>query len=172
QTLDPSTFARYGAGSGLPGGSPEPSAAPTSCPGSGMRLTADRGDAAMGLRTLPVTLTNCGEATFELYGYPRLTLTQSDGTPVEGVRVLEGTAAVTTARPDGGPRRVTLRPGDAAYTVLVWRNTYVDTTNPPVTVERVTVDPQVGRGTVTLRPGSALDLGSTGRLGTTAWRRS
>ncbi|MET9497617.1 hypothetical protein [Streptomyces sp. NPDC006552] len=35
----------------------------------------------------------------------------------------------------------------------------------------VTVDPRLGRGTQTLRPDPPLDPGSTGRLGTTAWRR-
>ncbi|MFJ8822980.1 DUF4232 domain-containing protein [Streptomyces sp. NPDC102467] len=141
------------------------------CPDSGMRITAGDANAAMGLRALTVTLTNCGEAALQLYGYPRLKLAEKDGTPVDGVRVIEGTEDITTAQPDAGPARLTLRPAEAAVTVLVWHNTYDDTTNPPVTVDRVTVDPQLGRGTQTLVPDPALDLGSTGRLGTTAWRK-
>ncbi|MCQ4206252.1 DUF4232 domain-containing protein [Streptomyces longispororuber] len=141
------------------------------CPDSGMRIVPGVTNPAMGLRVLDVVLTNCGEGTFELYGYPRLGLAESDGTPVEGVRVLKGTKDVTLAVGDPGPRRLTLRPGDSAVTVLVWRNTYADTTNPPVTVDRVTVDPGLGRGTRTVVPDPPLDLGSTGRLGTTAWHK-
>ncbi|GAA2303896.1 DUF4232 domain-containing protein [Streptomyces kunmingensis] len=142
------------------------------CPDSGMRVTAGDTNAAMGLRALTVTLDNCGEATFELYGYPRLDLKGEDGTPVEGVRVLEGTGEITTGQPDSGPARITVGPGEAAHTVLVWRNTYDDTRHPPVTVDRFTVDPRLGRGTPTVRPDAPLDLGSTGRLGTTAWRKA
>lgn len=38
------------------------------CPDSGMRVTAGDVEAAMGLRALTVTLTNCGKATFTLFG--------------------------------------------------------------------------------------------------------
>ncbi|MEV1019342.1 DUF4232 domain-containing protein [Streptomyces sp. NPDC050264] len=142
------------------------------CPDSGMRIQEGRGDAAMGLRVVDLTLTNCGRATFELYGYPRLRLIEEDRSPVERVRVLEGADDITTGIRDDGARRVSLRPGEAAVTLLVWRNTYDDTTHPPVTVERVTIDPGLGRGTPTLALDQPLDLGSTGRLGTTAWRKS
>ena len=152
-------------------GTPGPAEPAGPCPDSGMRLTAGRGDAAMGLRVVDVTLTNCGKGTFELYGYPELKLLEEDGEPVGRVRVLEGADDITTGVRDDGPRRVTLRPGEAAVTLLVWRNTYDDTTYPPVTAERVRVDPGLGRGTATVTPDAPLDLGSTGRLGTTAWRK-
>ncbi|MEU6391625.1 DUF4232 domain-containing protein [Streptomyces sp. NPDC046939] len=176
-SLDTATPAPYGSidveGAARPGASartraPEPSGP---CPDSGMRITAGDANAAMGLRALTVTLTNCGRATFDLYGYPRLKLLDADGTPVERVQVLEGTSAITAGVRDDTPRRITVRPGEAASTSWVWRNTYDDTTHPPVTVARVVVDPALGRGTQAVTPDPPLDLGSTGRLGTTAWRK-
>ncbi|WP_420036554.1 DUF4232 domain-containing protein [Streptomyces sp. cg28] len=149
---------------------PPTTAAPTGpCPDSGVRVTAGVAEAAMGLRALRVTLTNCGTNTVALSGYPRLRLAGSDGTPVEGVRVLQGTGQITTGVKDPGPHRLTLRHGESAATVLAWRNTCTDTTHPPVTVDRVTVDPGIGGGIQTVTPDPPLDLGSTGRLGTTAW---
>ncbi|MEV3857168.1 DUF4232 domain-containing protein [Streptomyces sp. NPDC050095] len=182
ESLDPSKFAQYGEApqpkdARQPTASPAPTStssstsSPTVCPASGTRITAGRGDAAMGLRVLDLTLTNCGSTTVELYGYPRLTPQKPDGTPVERVRVLEGTDGITTGV-DAGPRRITLRPGESAVTDLVWRNTYDDTTHPPVTVDQVVVDPRPARGTATVIPDPPLDLGSTGRLGTTAWHRA
>ncbi|MEU6845739.1 DUF4232 domain-containing protein [Streptomyces sp. NPDC046716] len=150
---------------------PPTNAAPTGpCPGSGVRVTVGDGEAAMGLRVLRLTLTNCGTGTVELSGYPRLRLAESDGTPVEDVRVLKGTGQITTGVEDPAPHRVTLRRGENAISVLAWRNTYTDTTEPPVTVDRVRVEPGVGAAQ-TVVPDPPLDLGSTGRLGTTAWRK-
>ncbi|MER5945645.1 DUF4232 domain-containing protein [Streptomyces sp. NPDC001904] len=149
---------------------PPTTAAPTGpCPGSGVRITAGAADAALGLRALRLTLTNCGTGTVALSGYPRLRLAESDGTPIESVRVLRGTRQVTDAVADPGPHRLTLRRGESAISVLAWRNTYADTTNPPVTVDRVTVDPGIAGAARTVTPEPPLDLGSTGRLGTTAW---
>ncbi|MFI0235426.1 DUF4232 domain-containing protein [Streptomyces sp. NPDC016845] len=175
-SLETVTPAPYGSvdvrGAGRPGAaSASAPAASGPCPDSGMRITAGDAESAMGLRVLAVTLTNCGKATFDLYGYPRLTLLDEDGAPVERVQVLEGADAVTTGIRDDGPRHITVRPGEAASTSWVWRNTYDDTTHAPVTVERVVVDPALGRGTTTVTPDGGLDLGSTGRLGTTAWRK-
>ncbi|WP_353945650.1 DUF4232 domain-containing protein [Streptomyces sp. HUAS MG91] len=149
---------------------PTVTAAPTGpCPDSGVRVTLGSGEAAMGLRVLRLTLTNCGADTFEVSGYPRLRLAESDGTPVEDVRVLRGTGQITTGLEDPGPHRLTLRRGESAISVLAWRNTYDDTTEPPVTVDRVTVETGTG-GARTVTADPPLDLGSTGRLGTTAWR--
>ncbi|MFE1952291.1 DUF4232 domain-containing protein [Streptomyces sp. NPDC059524] len=140
------------------------------CPDSGIRLTTGRTEAAAGLRALSVTLTNCGRATVELNGYPRLTLLDADGEPVEHVTVLEGTDEITTGIRDDGPHRITVRPHAGAVTSLVWRNTYDDLTRPPVTAPHARIDPGLGRGTTTLTPYAPFDLGSTGKLGTTAWK--
>ncbi len=43
-----------------------------SCPASGLRLTADRGDAAMGLRVVGLHLENCGSRAYSLKGHPVL----------------------------------------------------------------------------------------------------
>ncbi|MFE6890931.1 DUF4232 domain-containing protein [Streptomyces sp. NPDC057694] len=150
---------------------PPPAATPTGpCPDSGLRVTAGRAEAAMGLRALRLTLTNCGTGTVEVSGYPRLRLAEADGTPVEDVRILHGTEEITTGVKDPGPHRLTLRRGESAISALVWRNTYDDITEPPVTVDRVGVEPGVGSAQ-TVTPDAPLDLGSTGRLGTTAWHK-
>ncbi|MFJ4716635.1 DUF4232 domain-containing protein [Streptomyces sp. NPDC088785] len=152
-------------------GTAPPATAPEagSCTGSGVHAAIGSGEAAMGLRVVRLTLTNCGTGPVTLSGYPRLRLAEADGTPVEEVRVLHGTGQITSGLADAGPRRLTLRRGESAVSVLAWRNTYTDTTHPPVTVGRVTVDTGTG-ATRTVTPDPPLDLGSTGRLGTTAWR--
>ncbi|MYW66786.1 DUF4232 domain-containing protein [Streptomyces sp. SID8379] len=171
--LESSPPPRYGDLDDAPLATATATAEPTGpCPDTGLRVAAGRGDAAMGLRVLDITLTNCGKGTFELYGYPKLKLLEEDRGAVERVRILEGTKEIAaTGVRDDKPTRVTVRPGERAVMYLVWRNTYDDITHPPVTVEHVTVDPGLGRGTPTVTPDPPLDLGSTGRLGTTAWRK-
>ncbi|WP_394429142.1 DUF4232 domain-containing protein [Streptomyces sp. SGAir0957] len=77
-SLDTATPAPYGSidveEARRPGASAPAASAPAApavsgpCPDSGMRVTAGDVEAAMGLRALTVTLTNCGKATFTLFG--------------------------------------------------------------------------------------------------------
>lgn len=51
------------------------------CPSSGVRMLPDLVEAAMGLRAMGVTLTNCGEKTYTLKGYPSIQLLDAEGEP-------------------------------------------------------------------------------------------
>lgn len=68
------------------------------CPPSGMRVTTDEGDAAMGLRVVGMRLINCGTGVVRTNGYPRLQLLDERRRPVSGVRILDGTGAISTAK--------------------------------------------------------------------------
>ncbi|KUN89208.1 DUF4232 domain-containing protein [Streptomyces griseoruber] len=138
------------------------------CPSSGIRVTADDGDAAMGLRVVGLRLENCGTRDYTLDGYPRLTLLDEDREPVEGVRILHGGDSITTGTGlDDPPRAFTLEPGESAVSGLVWRNT-TEAGRDPVNVPYVRIRAQSGAAPVTITP--RLDLGTTGRLGVGAWK--
>ncbi|KUH39775.1 MULTISPECIES: DUF4232 domain-containing protein [Streptomyces] len=137
-----------------------------SCPSSGIRVSADEGDAAMGLRVVGLHLDNCGTRPYTVEGYPLLELLGEDRKPVDGVRILQGSGEITTgAGPDRQPRPVTLGPGESAIASLVWRNT--TESGAPVNVPYVRVRAKAGADPVTVTPN--LDLGTTGKLGVKPW---
>ncbi|MEU3185122.1 DUF4232 domain-containing protein [Streptomyces sp. NPDC006923] len=147
----------------------EAPAEPGTCPASGIRISADEGDAAMGLRVVGLRLDNCGTRAYTVEGYPLLELLDSDREPVDGIRILDGSGEITTgAGPDSRPRPVTLRPGESATAGLVWRNTTEGGT--PVNVPYVRVRAKAGADPVTVAPG--LDLGTTGKLGVRPWEKA
>ncbi|MDX3063049.1 MULTISPECIES: DUF4232 domain-containing protein [Streptomyces] len=136
------------------------------CPESGIRVSADEGDAAMGLRVVGLHLDNCGTREYTVEGYPLLELLDDSLEPVDGVEILDGSRGITTgAGDDKQPRRVTLGPGESATAGLVWRNTTEPGT--PVNVPHVRVRAKAGADPVTVTPG--LDLGTTGKLGVRPW---
>ncbi|MEU1185329.1 DUF4232 domain-containing protein [Streptomyces sp. NPDC005820] len=140
------------------------------CPASGIRVTADDGDAAMGLRVVGLRLENCGTKDYSLDGYPQLTLLDEDRAPVEGVRILHGGAGIASGTGlDDPPRALTLKPGESAVSGLAWRNT-TEAGPDPVTVPYVRIRAQSGAAPVTITP--HLDLGTTGKLGVGAWQRA
>ncbi|MGW0709495.1 DUF4232 domain-containing protein [Streptomyces sp. NPDC002643] len=149
---------------------PTDSSAATACPGSGARIRPEPVEAAMGLRAMRVTLTNCGTGTYTLDGYPELQLLDSDSEPVD-VRVLKGTEQITTGVPDPGPVPVTLKSGESAKTVLAWRNTVTEGNTPAVDAPYLKVTPAEGRPSEIVTPDGGIDLGNTGRLGVTAWEK-
>ncbi|GAA4014151.1 DUF4232 domain-containing protein [Streptomyces marokkonensis] len=139
-----------------------------SCPRSGLRLTADKGDAAMGLRVVGLHLENCGSRPYSLEGYPVLQLLDEDLEPVDGIDILRGTNEIPMAGDgDEPPRPVTLRPGESAVSGLAWRNT--TQFGEAVTVPYVRVRAESGSDPVVVTPN--LDLGTTGKLGVRAWRK-
>ncbi|MFE0456463.1 DUF4232 domain-containing protein [Streptomyces sp. NPDC058914] len=139
------------------------------CPSSGIRVTADEGDAAMGLRVVGLHLENCGTGEYTVDGYPLLELLDDAHEPVDGVRILPGSGEITTgAGPDEPPRPVTLKPGEKATASLVWRNT--TDLGTPVNVPYVRVRAKAGAAPVTVTP--HLDLGTTGKLGVRPWKRA
>ncbi|MGW7065680.1 DUF4232 domain-containing protein [Streptomyces sp. NPDC054855] len=127
---------------------------------------------AMGLRAMSVTLTNCGMDSYRLKGYPKMRVLDEHREPLD-VQVLEGTEPIMVRDDDPGPRHsVTLKRGEAAYTVVVWRNTVTDTTTTAVSGTYLKVTPAPGTRPGTVTPEGRMDLGNTGRIGTTAWQRS
>ncbi|SHH85623.1 DUF4232 domain-containing protein [Streptomyces sp. 3214.6] len=147
----------------------EAPAKPGVCPPSGIRLTADDGDAAMGLRVVGLHLENCGNKDYTLNGYPELTLLDEDREPVDGIRILHGGDSISGATGyDDPPRPLTLKPGETALSGLIWRNTTQAGT--AVNVPYVRVRAKAGAAPVTVTP--HLDLGTTGKLGVGAWKRA
>ncbi|WP_330461726.1 DUF4232 domain-containing protein [Streptomyces sp. NBC_00820] len=147
----------------------EAPAEPGTCPGPGIRVSVDKGDAAMGLRVVGLHLDNCGTRDYTVEGYPLLELLDDGLKPVDGVEILDGSREITTgAGPDEQPRPVTLRPGESATASLVWRNTTEFGT--PVNVPYVRVRAKAGADPVTVTPN--LDLGTTGKLGVKPWEKA
>lgn len=144
-----------------------PAEAGGACPASGIRVTADDGDAAMGLRVVGLILENCGERDYALNGYPEVSLLDEDHEPVDGVEVLKGSGGIATVTGfDDPPRPVTLKPGERARAGLMWRNTTGFGTAVDVPYVRV----RAGSGTDPVMVTPHLDLGTTGKLGVSAWR--
>ncbi len=147
----------------------EAPAEPGTCPASGIRVSADKGDAAMGLRVVGLHLDNCGTREYTVKGYPLLELLDDEFKPVHGIKILDGSGEITTsAGPDKQPRPVTLAPGESATAALVWRNTTQFGT--PVNVPYVRVRAKSGAAPVTVTP--HLDLGTTGKLGVRPWEKT
>ncbi|MFF5288374.1 DUF4232 domain-containing protein [Paractinoplanes globisporus] len=139
---------------------PSASAAPATCPASGVLITADRGDAAAGYREMTLKLTNCGSTAFELQGRPDIVVLDENRQPQ---KITVGASIHYTA----DPRRMTVKPGTGAMAVLSWHNTV--TTGTTVTGAFLSVAAVKGapRQIVTLP--APMDLGTTGRLDTSAW---
>lgn len=145
-----------------------PSAGGT-CPPSGVRMYADAGDAAMGLRVVGLHLENCGTGTIRLNGYPQLQLLDESHKPVNSVKILHGGNSVATGTgADSVPQRLDLKPGEGAYAGLVWRNT-VEAGGGAVNAPYVRVWAKPGADPVMVVP--ELDLGTTGKLGVGAWKK-
>ncbi|MFF9811859.1 DUF4232 domain-containing protein [Streptomyces sp. NPDC014006] len=138
------------------------------CPPSGVRVYADRGDAAMGLRVVGLHLENCGTGTYRLDGYPLLQLLDEDHKPLDTVRVLHGGDEIASGTgADGAPAPLALAPGQRAAAVMTWRNTtgFGEAVNAPY----VRVRAKPGAEPITVTP--ELDLGTTGKLGVGPWKR-
>ncbi|MCX5371536.1 DUF4232 domain-containing protein [Streptomyces sp. NBC_00015] len=137
------------------------------CPPSGVRVSADDGDAAMGLRVVGLILENCGDRDYTVDGYPQVTLLDEDHKTVDGVKIFKGSGGISTVTGfDDPPRPVTLKPGERANAGLMWRNTTGSGT--AVDVPYVRVRARSGAEPVMVTP--HLDLGTTGKLGVSPWR--
>jgi hypothetical protein len=132
------------------------------CPSSGVRIDAGRVDAAMGLRGMTLTLTNCGKTSRIVNGYPSVRVLDETGAPLTGVHTVEGTDQVPMAPDSPRPEPFKLAPGETAHAVLYWRMAAEDGTY-------LRVAPDKGRDTVNIRPQEPLDIGPENTLGTTAW---
>ncbi|WP_329619633.1 DUF4232 domain-containing protein [Streptomyces sp. NBC_01255] len=138
------------------------------CPPSGVRVYADDGDSAMGLRVVGLHLENCGTAPYELNGYPRIGLVDEEHASVDGVELLQGGERIAGATGMEGPARpLVLAPGERAYSGLVWRNTVE--AGDPVNAPYARVRAKPGAAPVMVTP--ELDLGTTGKLGIGPWKK-
>ncbi len=138
------------------------------CPPSGIRVTLGNGDAAMGLRVVGLHLENCSSRVYHIDGYPQLQLLDGDRKPVTGVEVLHGGGGISTVTGfDDPPQPVTLKPGQSASAGLMWRDTV--TVGTPVNLPYVRVNAKAGARPVMVTP--ELDLGTTGKLGVSPWKK-
>ncbi|WP_433075999.1 DUF4232 domain-containing protein [Dactylosporangium sp. CA-052675] len=139
-----------------------PSAESTACPGDGLRLSAERGDAAMGYREMGLRLENCGDRPVTVSGRPEVVVLGEDRDPQD--------IAIVPARSHSEPAHpVALAPGQSTLAVLAWRNTYDDISKPPVSGVYLAVTPTPGAARQIVRPTVPLDLGSTGKLEVSVW---
>ncbi|GIH59798.1 DUF4232 domain-containing protein [Microbispora siamensis] len=136
------------------------------CPPSGIRITSDNGDAAMGLRVVGLHLETYSTRAYHLNGYPPLQLLDEDRKPVTRVKVLHGGGSIVTGF-DDPPQPVTLKPGQSVSASLMWRNTV--TVGTPVNLPYVRVNAKAGARPVMVMP--ELDLGTTGKLGVSPWKK-
>ncbi|WP_413104686.1 DUF4232 domain-containing protein [Streptomyces sp. Inha503] len=148
---------------------PSPTA-PAACPDSGVLLRAAEADAAMGLRVQRIELVNCGTRAYTVSGHPSVQVLDEDLEPLE-VTVSHGASAIATL--DGfetatGPVR--LKPGERAVARLAWRNLVTDVTRPAADGRYLKIAPNGGGEDAQTVP-DHVDLGTTGKLGVSAWAR-
>ncbi|MER5963429.1 DUF4232 domain-containing protein [Streptomyces sp. NPDC002057] len=140
------------------------------CPATGVRVYADDGDAAMGLRVVGLHLENCGTRPYRLDGYPRVEIRDEDHDRVDGVTITRGGETVAGGTGADGPARpVTLEPGERAHAGLVWRNTVEAGVGDPVNAPYARVWAKPGAAPVTVVP--EFDIGTTGKLGVGPWKK-
>ncbi|WP_410822405.1 DUF4232 domain-containing protein [Micromonospora sp. 050-3] len=162
-------------GQGGPDG-PRPRTAPAStepladCPATGVRIQSTGGDAAMGLRALGLELVNCGEHPYQLDGYPVLHVFDEAREPIM-LRVVNGAKEITSGF-DQPPRQVILAAGERATAVVLWRNLVTDSTVVATNGEFLTVAPAAGQPAEEVDPDGPIDLGNTGRIGVSAWKKA
>ncbi|WP_281240973.1 DUF4232 domain-containing protein [Actinopolyspora mzabensis] len=153
------------------------------CPETGVRLTTDLVEVAMGLRLMHVELVNCGDRPHTLNGYPGVRVLDEQRRALD-VRVERGSADIATVEGfDTPPEAITVRPGERAEAQLMWRNTHASTNaaqvgkylkiapapgrpwQPVIPVGRERNSPDQERDEITI------NLGSAGELGVRAWYR-
>ncbi|GIH14133.1 DUF4232 domain-containing protein [Rugosimonospora africana] len=157
---------------------PLPTAVPTAvastatqaaCPDPGVVIRIGDVDAAMGLRALTVSMTNCGDRPYQANGYPAVRVLGDDHKPLD-VRVAPGTSDITVDPAlTAAPRPVTLQPGGTATAVVMWRNLVTDSTVVATTGTYLEIAPTTGAPAQTVTPKGGIDLGNTGKLGVGPW---
>ncbi|SCE86052.1 DUF4232 domain-containing protein [Micromonospora chokoriensis] len=140
------------------------------CPASGVQIRSTGSDAAMGLRALGLELVNCGDRPYQLNGYPILHLFDEQREPVM-LRVVNGAKEITSGF-DQPPRPVTLAPAERATAVVLWRNLVTDSTVVATNGRYLTVTPAAGQPAADVDPDGPVDLGNTGRIGVSAWKKA
>jgi len=134
----------------------------SACSQIGVLITADRGDAAMGYREMPLTVRNCGTEPYEVRGRPEIVVLDEDRLPLK-------VAVVANRHYTPAPRRLVLKPGEAARSVLSWRNTVTNIAGWSDTGASLVVAVSAGDERQLVAVPAPLDLGNTGRLEASPW---
>nr|WP_042179337.1 DUF4232 domain-containing protein [Kibdelosporangium sp. MJ126-NF4]CEL13768.1 putative lipoprotein [Kibdelosporangium sp. MJ126-NF4]CTQ88136.1 putative lipoprotein [Kibdelosporangium sp. MJ126-NF4] len=156
---------------GTPTPTPPPPDTTTTTPRpTGLVITLGTVDAAMGLRSLDIQLTNHTTTPAMINGYPHLRVLDKDHTPLE-VTVGHGSSGVATVDNfDTPPQPITLQPGHTVHAGLLWRNLVTQTDRKATLGTYLDIAPTPDTPTRTLRPDGGIDLGNTTTLGLSAWK--
>lgn len=148
---------------------PPPPDTPPPAPAS-LTVTLGEVDAAMGLRSLDIQLTNSTTQPATVTGYPDIRILDKDHNPIPAT-IGPGTNGVATVTGfDDPPQPITLQPGQTVHAGLLWRNLVTQTDRKATlgTYLQITPTPGTPPQTVQLRGG--IDLGNTTTLGISAWK--
>ncbi|MEK8109126.1 DUF4232 domain-containing protein [Micromonospora sp. M12] len=107
---------------------------------------------------------------YQLNGYPVLHVFDEQREPIM-LRVVNGAKEITMGF-DQPPRQVTLAAGERATAVVLWRNLVTDSTVVATNGEFLTVAPAAGQPDHEVDPDGPIDLGNTGRIGVSAWKKA
>ena len=129
----------------------------------GVRIVADRGDAAAGYREMGLHLTNCGDRPYNVDGRPQIVVLGKDKETLD-------VAVAPSVHYTAAPHPVTLAPGQSALAVVSWRNTFTDVNGEPTSGVYLSIAPIPGAPRQLVKPPSPLDLGNTGRLEVSVWQ--
>lgn len=124
----------------------------------------------MGLRALGLELVNCGDRLYQLNGYPVVWVLNEQRKPII-LRVFNGAKEITSGF-DQPPQQVTLKAGERATAVVLWRNLVTDPTVVATDGAYLTVAPAAGQPAQDVDPDGPIDVGNTGRIGVSAWRKA
>ncbi|MFC0430680.1 DUF4232 domain-containing protein [Kutzneria buriramensis] len=159
-------------GCSTPAPAPQPTPTTTSTtaePSHGPVISLGPGDAAMGLRLVPIRLGNCGTAPLTVTGYPALRVLDEDHKPID-VKVNNGADSVALVPSlQQPPTTITLAPGQQAEATVLWRNLVTDSTVVATSGTYFDVAPGDGQAWQTRKPDGPIDLGNTGKLGVSPW---
>ena len=152
-------------GSPVPGPTLATSAPITACSVDGISIKTGGTDAAMGLRSDSLVLTNCGTQAITLNGAATVTLFDADR---KALPIMATRGVVDVGMDNPAATAITVRPGDTAWAGLSWRNTNVDGEGAALTAKSLQV-----RARSDMPPVSVdlhVDLGTTGKFYVTVWQ--
>ncbi|MCH0540896.1 DUF4232 domain-containing protein [Streptomyces sp. MUM 203J] len=173
-TASPSGAASDGAGPDGVSAEVRPSGAVGApCPESGVRVSPDGASAALGWRAVGVELENCGTRPFEVSGYPEVEVLDGDGEALDVTTRLGGGTGDASDGGAEGRSTFTLKPGERAAAGVQWRNTVTRSDIPATEGTFLRVRPGPGTPPQTITPeGGPVDLGNTGTVEVTPWKRA
>ncbi|MCO8277736.1 DUF4232 domain-containing protein [Actinoplanes sp. TRM 88003] len=116
----------------------------------------------MGYREMVLNVRNCGTKPYELRGRPEIVVLDEEGLPLK-------ISVVASTHYTPPPKRLVLKPGTGAMSVLSWRNTVTSVSGASDTGVSLVVAVTAGGKRQLVSLPSTLDLGNTGRLEASTW---